>query len=280
MRFSGTVQSQPGGAWCRISNSLAETIDRLILTMYPNHRNSKKSSGGNGQSDRTPSEINLDKKSRVFRGLAMSNHGPWQGDDYLDGSEKKNDSGRGKDAIEDTLAALEQLEQKKMITHFDPPASKKADVDDTLALLERLAPRQFKGSRTGEALRKRSISPNEDHERSKRRQRRRSRSASPNKRSSRRPGRQGDNDDLDEFGRNGRNGLGQGYGNGKAIDEFRKPPPPEIDDVPVLFKIYNGKIRAYKILVPSLASSESKAKAPNVMQSGWFMFLPFVKDRE
>jgi ATP-dependent RNA helicase DHX8/PRP22 len=224
-------------------NSLAETIDRLILTMHPNHRNIKKSSGGNGQSDGTPSEINLDKKSRVFRGLAMPNRDPWQGDDYLDGSKKKNeDSGRGKDAIDDTLAALEQLEPKKMITHFDPPASKKADVDDTLALLERLAPGQFKVSRTGEALRKRSISPNEDHDRSTRRQRRRSRSASPNKRSSRRPGRRGDNDDLDEFGRNGRNGFGQGYGNGKAIDEFRKPPPPEIDDVPVLFKIYNGKI--------------------------------------
>ena len=220
-------------------NSLAETIDRLILTMHPKHRN-KKPAKQNGHDH---SIGDLDKKARVFRGLAMPDRDPWSSTGYLN---SPKDS--GKDAIDDTLAAFEKLEPK------GKAAGKRREepVDDTLALLESMAPgsRAAPPARNDKPLRKRSLSPYESG-RSKRRNLRRSRSLSrsrspsPDRRRGRRSGRDR-GDGMDEFGRSGRvdrNGPGKGYGAGRRGDDgFRRPPTPEVDDAPTLFKVYDGRI--------------------------------------
>jgi ATP-dependent RNA helicase DHX8/PRP22 len=230
-----------GGLGVELPNSLAETIDRLILTMHPKHRNKKaaKENGDEGKPE------DLDKKARVFRGLAMPDKDPWSGNGYLDGPPK--DGAGGKDAIDDTLAAFEKLEHKSKTEKSAPPP-----VDDTLALLESMAPGR-PAPRNDEPARKRSVSPYEDSRRSKRRDRRRSRSRSesrslsPDRRRGRRSGKGRERDeDIDEFGRStrsSRNGNGKVYGGGRRRDEeFRRPPTPEVDDAPILFKVYDGKI--------------------------------------
>lgn len=189
--------------------TLAQSIERLILTMHPKHKGKKKKDEAqNGAEDG-----GVDKKTKIFRGLAMPDREEvWGSKEYLDGGAKG-----GTDAIDDTLAALEMLEPGKA-----KPAPK---VDDDLALLESFEPRK--------ESRKRTPSPYDDG-RAKRRHRHRSRSYS---RSPDRHRRKRDRDDrgVDEFGREERRGRGR-------RDEFRRPPTPEMDDAPVLFKVYEGRI--------------------------------------
>lgn len=157
-------------------NSLAETIDRLILTMHPKHRN-KKSKDNNGAAAATEPK-DVDKKARVFTGLALPDKNPWDGNGYLDQKENGNGkNGAAKDAIDDTLAAFEKLEHKtKSEKNGSAPV---VAVDDTLALLESMEPGRAPPPRKGDdSTRKRSVSPYEDSRRSKRRTRHRSRSRS------------------------------------------------------------------------------------------------------
>ena len=227
------------GLGVEFPNSLAETIDRLVLTMHPKHRN-KKTSQSNGNDEKNP-EVELDKKARVFRGLAMPDRDAW-GDGYLEGKPKQNGGAR-KDAIDDTLAAFEKLEEKGKTANWP--------LVDTFSMLEKLAPDRSTGGNSG---RKRSVSPREDHRRSKRMHRYRSMSRSRSRSVSpdggrKRPRRTRDRDgydDLDEFGRSSagkKNGNGRAYGGRRrGVDEFRIPPTPETDDTPTLYKVYDGKI--------------------------------------
>ena len=250
------------GLGVEFPNSLAETIDRLVLTMHPKHRNKKRSGstdadghsrkarGGGGVDD-------LEKKARVFRGLAMPDRDPWTGKDCLDGPSKGSGGGGGggkgaKDAIDDTLAVFEKLEEKSKVEKS--VKGKEGAVDDTLAVLESLAPGRATAPNAANSTRKRSITPDGDAGRTKRRQRNLSRSRSRSrslsispdrKRRGRKAGGRG-RDDTDEFGRGSgkgdRNGRGGGGGGGRAGGDFRQPPPQELDPAPVLFKVYNGKV--------------------------------------
>ncbi|KAL5118102.1 DEAH-box ATP-dependent RNA helicase prp22 [Pleosporales sp. CAS-2024a] len=198
--------------------SLVESIDRLVLTLHPKY---KKSAGANRAG--AEKEPDADRKTRVFKGLAI----PDKELDYEVADEKPAAGAPEVDALDDTFAMLEGLAGK--------------------------APSQPK-----ERSRKRSISPydsDDDANRSKRHRRRHS-SASPSQSQSRSPRRQRreEHDELvfqDEFGRtrtvkrHDKTRSRKKYRD-EDLDEFRRPPTPELDDEPVLYKVYDGKVTGVK----------------------------------
>ncbi|KAE8450463.1 hypothetical protein EG329_006539 [Mollisiaceae sp. DMI_Dod_QoI] len=186
--------------------SLVESVDRLVRTMHPKHK-------GKENRDREPAgqeKRKVEEKIKVFKGLALPDKEvPWQDDaedGYMNGGSKP-----GTNAIDDTLALLENLESK----------AKEEDA-----------------SRTS---RKRSRSPDEDYNRGRtRRDKYRSRSRSGEDRRRRKGG----YGDEDEFGRS-RNGH-RSSRRRKDDGDFKRPPTPEIDNEPVLYKVYDGHITGVK----------------------------------
>ncbi|MCJ1482136.1 DEAH-box ATP-dependent RNA helicase prp22 [Schaereria dolodes] len=88
--------------------SLVESIDRLVLTMHPRYKTQRAKSSIN---DGGRAEEDLDKmerKKRIFKGLALPDQDPQQGDGGSDyGDESKLD------ILDDTFAVLEGLAGKK-----------------------------------------------------------------------------------------------------------------------------------------------------------------------
>ena len=203
--------------------SLLESIDRLVLTLHPKYKN-KVANGKQSNTDEGYAGQDTDRKARVFKGLAIPDK---------DLSYDTADEGPDKSALQ-------------------------ADaLDDTFAMLEGLAGRA--SGKPKERPRKRSMSPHDsgdDTSRSKRHRRRdfsssRSRSRSPRRQQRRRSPQ---NDDLvfqDEFGRTRTAKAHSKHRSRKKyrdedIDEFRRPPTPELDDEPVLYKVYKGKVTGVK----------------------------------
>ncbi|KAK0661740.1 Pre-mRNA-splicing factor ATP-dependent RNA helicase prp22 [Lasiodiplodia hormozganensis] len=207
--------------------SLVESIDRLVLTMHPKFKKSN-GAGRTVQQEEKP-EDERERKARVFKGLAIADQEvpkPYDDSALLD---------------ED---------------------AKEGGLDDTFAMLENLAGKAGNGGTS--STRKRSPSPykDESYSRSKTKRSRRSRSRS---RSPYRSRHQSNNDDYmfeDEFGRSrpakdltrtrerdydrhddrrGRHRRRHDYD-----DDFRDAPLPEIDDAPVVHKIYNGRVTGLK----------------------------------
>ncbi|KAL4913940.1 P-loop containing nucleoside triphosphate hydrolase protein [Aspergillus aurantiobrunneus] len=216
--------------------SLMESVDRLVLTMHPTYKNrnkdkTNKDGDASGEGDDMDALNALEKKARVFKGLAVPDReGGWAEEDYTDVNGQSAEEGDAKDsAMDDTFAMLEGLAGKAKTK----PTESRPNVESE--------------------NRKRSRSP--EHDGSSRRRRRdryhsRSRSRSPvyNKR---------DKDGIDEFGRStGRYGSrDDGYRSGRSErrrgrrdddDYFRKPPPVELDDQPVLYKVYDGRVTGVK----------------------------------
>ncbi|KAL5334380.1 P-loop containing nucleoside triphosphate hydrolase protein [Aspergillus crustosus] len=207
--------------------SLMESVDRLVLTMHPSYKQkNKQHQSGNGEEngDDDMDALNaLEKKARVFKGLAV----PDREVNYSANEAEEEDT---KDsAMDDTFAMLEGLAGKAR-TETQPRPS--VDYEK----------------------RKRSRSPDhEDHSRRRRRRdrhRSRSRSRSPVYQKK-------DEDGVDEFGRStGRHtSRDDKYQNGQSErrrgrrdddDYFRKPPPVELDDQPVLYKVYDGQVTGVK----------------------------------
>jgi ATP-dependent RNA helicase DHX8/PRP22 len=193
--------------------SLVESIDRLVLTLHPKYKkgaNGKKAEAGEENADDT------DRKTRVFKGLAI----PDKEVDYNIEDEEPGNGATQTDALDDTFAMLEGLAGK--------------------------APNKPK-----ERSRKRSVSPynsDDDTSRSKRyRHEHDSRSRSPRRRKEQ-------HNELvfeDEFGRT-RTVKRQDKTRSRKkyrdedLDEFRRPPTPEIDDEAILHKVYHGKITGIK----------------------------------
>lgn len=212
--------------------SLMESIDRLVLTMHPKYKSKK----ANVTQEKTEAEGDMDvldaleKKARVFKGLAVPDKQPqWDEDDNI----------RSQDV--------------------DERDAKAGAMDDTFEMLEGLAgkAREDKGRSTREerTSRKRSRSPDyDDFGRGRRREanyRSRSRSRSPDY--SKR------HDEVDEFGRstskygvrddkyrNGRSERRRRRDRDEDDDYFRKPPPVELDEQPILYKIYDGRVTGVK----------------------------------
>jgi ATP-dependent RNA helicase DHX8/PRP22 len=204
--------------------SLVDSIDRLILTLHPKYKNKNKQSAG--QHRDTDHGDDRDRKTRVFRGLAI----PDKDVDYSASADPEPAPAEAADALDDTFAMLEGL--------AGPGAGK---------------------PRPTPASRKRSMSPldsDDDDYRSKRHRRRdRDRSRSRSRSRSHSRGRQPpQHDELvfeDEFGRtrtvkrHDKQRTRKKYRD-EDLDEFRRPPTPELDDEPVLHKVYNGKVTGVK----------------------------------
>lgn len=152
-----------------------------------------------------------EQKARVFKGLAIPDK-------------------------EVAYEAADEEEPTKGATDVDA-------LDDTFAMLEGLAGKA--PGKPKERSRKRSMSPydsDDDISRSKRH-----RSRSPRRR-------QKSHDELifqDEFGRtitakrHDKTRSRKKYRD-EDLDEFKRPPAPEIDDEPVLYKVYDGKVTGVK----------------------------------
>ncbi|KAL2364148.1 hypothetical protein RJZ56_002909 [Blastomyces dermatitidis] len=206
--------------------SLIESIDRLVLTLHPKFKGKQKeSSRDNEQNGKDEGLDELERKARVFKGLAVPDKVPqWEDDDTTPGGPASTDVA--------TAGAM----------------------DDTFAMLEGLAGKA-RDRKSTTNTRKRSRSPGGDeYDGGKsRRDRYRSRSRSRSAERSRRK-----RDDLDEFGRavTRTRGRDDGYANGfgesrrrrDRDDEeyFKRPPTPELDDQPILFKIYDGRVTGIK----------------------------------
>ncbi|KAF3104229.1 DEAH-box ATP-dependent RNA helicase prp22 [Orbilia oligospora] len=207
-------------------NSLAESIDRLILTMHPRHKNKGKKKQDEDEDedmDGLSAFEDLEKKSRVFKGLALpdADDAPWKAEyekAEKDAGEKSAKNKEEPDAIDDTLALLESLE----------------------------------GKVRAERNRKRTRSPSpikEDRDGRYGKSRRRSRDRSPGYGGGRDRSPKRRDGDYDRYGRNGgrdkeRRGRRQDdYGDD---DEFKRPPAKELDDAPTMFKIYDGVVSGVK----------------------------------
>lgn len=203
--------------------SLLESIDRLILTMHPKFR-SKTNGESAGKANPNVEEFldEVEKKTRIFKGLAMPDQEP-QVEEY-----------------QPEVASKE---------HFGKPAG----LDDTFAELEELALKATE-RRNGENGTKRRRSPEaDDYQNSRRRKERyRSQSLSPEPRRKKSHGRaheseasrNGNHDG--EISRHSRHGNSRRRHRGDDDEHFKRPPTPEIDDTPKLFKIYNGIVIGVK----------------------------------
>jgi ATP-dependent RNA helicase DHX8/PRP22 len=151
------------------------------------------------------------EKTKVFKGLALPDKEiPW-GDEVEDQSVNENGAALGTDAIDETFALLEGLGQ-----------SKAAD--------------------SGRSSRKRSRSPDDDYD--KRRSRKdKYRSRSRSVEDSRRRRKTG-YENEDDYGRS-RNGHKSRQRRGQDY-QFRRPPTPEVDEEPILYKVYDGHVTGVK----------------------------------
>ncbi|OKL61305.1 Pre-mRNA-splicing factor ATP-dependent RNA helicase prp22 [Talaromyces atroroseus] len=178
--------------------SLIESIDRAILTMHPSYKNKKPAGSENNGVDDDMEALNaIERKSRVFKGLAIPDKVQTLEDDALD----------------DTFAMLEGLAGKSREDRHEVSQSTKTS-------------------------RKRSRSPDygDYDSTSYRRERRRSISRS------RSPERHRKTSDRKEY----RNGHERRSRRDREDDHFRRPPTPELDNQPVLYKIYDGRVTGIK----------------------------------
>ncbi|KAJ5932609.1 hypothetical protein N7516_007098 [Penicillium verrucosum] len=211
--------------------SLLESVDRMVLTMHPKYKG-KKAENDKGTSDANDDMALLDaleQKTRVFKGLAVPDtEKRWAEEDYTD-RQAADEADAQAGAMDDTFAMLEGLAGK---AKEDKPHA----------------------SRNDRGTRKRSRSPeHNDYDRGRRRDKYRLRSRS------RSAQRYNKNDDLvDEFGRsigkynNREDSRRNGHSDRRRHrdrdedDDFRRPPPVELDDHPVVFKIYDGTVTGVK----------------------------------
>ncbi|MCJ1250322.1 DEAH-box ATP-dependent RNA helicase prp22 [Trapelia coarctata] len=203
--------------------SLVESIDRLVLTMHPKYKDKRKKAAEQNDVAKNARGLDeLEKKSRIFKGLAIPDR------------EQQWNEDEQPQAVRNGLG----------------------DLDDTFALLEGLAGKG--GARqNGSNGRKRSRSPDEYDGKSSRRRRdkyrSRSRSRSPETRKRRTDDYNGDNGrrgngyhDVEDFHRNGHGSKRRRHRHDDEDDQFKRPPTPEIDDAPKLFKVYDGRVTGVK----------------------------------
>ncbi|KAI1174599.1 P-loop containing nucleoside triphosphate hydrolase protein [Nemania sp. FL0916] len=154
----------------------------------------------------------------------------------------KSTNGNGNvDGHEDEDKPFRSLQEKETlfrglsIPDKEVQATNEADaIDDTFALLEGLAPKPTRDAPS----RKRSRSPYDEGGRHRRKERRRSRDR--------------DDDDYDDDyrrgRRNGRSRKERRYYDDDRDDHdvLQRPPEPEVDDSPVLYKVYEGHVTGIK----------------------------------
>lgn len=192
--------------------SLVESVDRLVLTLHPKFKGTRRdgdSRDGNG--------AKIQERTKVFKGLALPDKPVTWVDAEMNGN--GHATGTATDAIDDTLALLENLEGK------------------------------VRTEKAARSSRKRSRSPNDEIRPRGResRDKHRSRSRSQGREEDSRRWKKSGYEDEDEYGRS-RNGhkSSRRRHRGDDDDSFRRPPVPEIDDEPILYKIYDGRVTGVK----------------------------------
>ncbi|EEQ30745.1 ATP-dependent RNA helicase DHX8 [Microsporum canis CBS 113480] len=199
--------------------SLVESVDRLVLTMHPKYKSkrAKPDEPEKQQNGRDEGLDDIERKARVFKGLAVPDDKVpnWAGEEPNTGPEDSTNAG----AMDDTFAMLEGLAGKA-----------KAEKNGYL------------GSR------KRNRSPETDDYDRGRSQRGNYRSISRSRSRSLSKDRYGgkyshrSRRHMDEYRERGRSG--RTYNDDD--DDFRRAPVPELDDRPILFKIYEGRVTGIK----------------------------------
>lgn len=200
--------------------SLIESVDRLVWTMHPTYKKRKHEQQG----DSTMDELDmLGKKAKQFKGLSLP-------DRDVDFGDREDDMAGHKPVVEDDGV-----------------------MDDTFAMLEGMAP-QSNGHGNGmNGSRKRSRSPDRDDYARDRlpRQKYVSRSPSPEEKRHRRRDYDDSYDDRksrhkhrDE--KHDRRHKHRRRDHGDEEDDFRRPPEREVDDHPVLYKVYDGVVTGVK----------------------------------
>ena len=181
--------------------SLIESVDRLVLTMHPKFKAQK-----NMVKEAGHEKSIADEKTRVFKGLALPDKEmTWE--NLADEKSSRHTEMQSTDAIDDTLALLENLEGK-------------AKVDK-------------------QPSRKRSRSPDDEYNDRGRGRKSRNRSRSREWDDSRR--KRGSYDDEDNYGYT-RNEYRSSRRQREDDDYFKRPPVSEIDDEPILYKVYDGHV--------------------------------------
>ncbi|KAI9837179.1 MAG: DEAH-box ATP-dependent RNA helicase prp22 [Sclerophora amabilis] len=213
--------------------SLVESVDRLVLTMHPKYKDGKEDSRRNGEADVDDLAAlgKIEKKSRIFKGLAIPDEEPtWQDGGSLSRNDNGVSEGEAKmDAIDDTLALLENLESKSRTTKPESrKRSRSPDMDQDY--------RRSKGRRDHHS----SSSISRPSERSRGR-RHRSEVDSEEDYGRKRDG-QRDSERRDLNGHSERRYRRRNNGD----DCFKRPPTPEVDNEPILHKIYNGRVTGVK----------------------------------
>jgi ATP-dependent RNA helicase DHX8/PRP22 len=209
------------------------------LTLHPRYK--KNGKNGKEEEDANTGE-QTDRKTRVFKGLAIP-------DKDVEFAEETNVPPK-MDALDDTFAMLEglagkgaakpiQKSRKRSISPYDDDRGRSKSKRHRFSSESRS--RSPRRSRTDTLLfedefgRTRTV-PRE--ERDEKRNRRKYRDDEQDLDDPRRRRKHRDEDGVDEKRSRRRH---RGYD-----DEFRRPPTPELDDEPVLFKVYLGKISAVK----------------------------------
>ncbi|KAL9030487.1 MAG: hypothetical protein Q9196_001405 [Gyalolechia fulgens] len=206
--------------------SLVESIDRLVLTMHPKYKG--RTSGSEDDAKWENIENGLDdaeKKARIFKGLAV----PDRTQDW------------------ESATASGKLGERTVKTDA---------IDDTFAMLENLAGKPRSPLENWNS-RKRSRSP-EDEGGGQRRTKDSNRSRSRSRGRKRRSSYERDHDlHKDKYGRTiqyknemesrHRDNDERSKRRRREDDElFKRPPTPELDEIPKLFKIYNGTVTGVK----------------------------------
>ncbi|KAL2419449.1 Pre-mRNA-splicing factor ATP-dependent RNA helicase prp22 [Exophiala dermatitidis] len=206
-------------------NSLVESIDRLILTMHPKYKNQKKEEAAQKEKSDMDELDEISRKARVFKGLAVP------------------DRERLWDDYEDDMVGQKTIDETR------PPDVGTPEEDDTFALLEGLAGKERNGTNgASDRTRKRSRSPDGDEYRDSRRKHW---SRSPSPRGEKRS-RRGRDDDYDYRYRDRRDDRRNGHHKSRRHDyddegdDFKRPPPREMDEAPVLYKVYDAVINGIK----------------------------------
>ncbi|KIW87994.1 uncharacterized protein Z519_11579 [Cladophialophora bantiana CBS 173.52] len=205
-------------------NSLVESIDRLIKTMHPKYQKSQKQLvQGNGSSDMN--ELNdIGRKAKIFKGLAVP-----------DREQRWTDS-------EDDVAAQKAKRANQ------------PEDDDTFALLEGLAGKSKNGTNGAtERIRKRSRSPDRDDYPRDREPRRKYWSRSPSPREEKRSRkyqnqsyRDRHTSHRDQYDERTNGHHESRRRNHDEDDDFRRPPSREVDEYPVLYKVYDAVVNGIK----------------------------------
>jgi ATP-dependent RNA helicase DHX8/PRP22 len=193
--------------------SLIESVDRLVLAMHPKFKGRKNGAVEPAEDERRK----VDEKTRVFKGLALPDREiPWD-DDFVEDKSNGHAKDVEMDAIDDTLALLENLEGKARTEKSTKPSRKRSRSPD-----DKNNERERGRGRKGRRL---SFSSDLDETRGRRKEY---------------------YDDEDDYSRS-RNGHKDSQRRRQEDDEyFKRPPIPEVDDEPILYKVYDGHVTGVK----------------------------------